>query len=897
MPAPAAPALLPLPARCRLGHEGRFELIAAARQLLDRGTPVPLGGRAFDLLLALAERRDRVVSRAELIDLVWPGRVVEENNLSVQINALRKVLGNDGLATVPGRGYRLAVEVEAATAAAPVDRVDHAAEPAPARHRTHLPGSMPLLIGRGADLAALGTLVEQHRLVTLIGAGGVGKTRLAQALLHLRGIQYAHGVCWVELGPVSNDAGLPGAIAQALGVQPTPERTVAHLANAISGLQMLLALDNAEHLLDGVAALVQALLDAAPRVHLLVTSQAPLQLAAERVLRLGPLAVPQGPLPVVQAQSFGAVALFCDRATAADHRFALNERDVPAVVELCRQLDGVPLAIELAAARAPTLGVQPLLDALSNSNRMQLLSRNRDRLAPQRQQSLRAALAWSHGLLAPREQRLFRRMAVLAGTASLALIRHVGAAIEGEPEQHDEWDLVDALDQLVQRSLVEVVMPDSTDSGAEPRYRLLESPRALALEMLAASGEGDAVRLALAHGVLAELEASRDALMAGDLNVETRRRRGSAELPHAREALAYLDLIQPGPSEAQPARAEAQPARAEIQRLRELDLALTAAMLSVVLNDERVALAGRCERLLAAPDAVHDAPAALRVRAWRELSVALANRHPPRSLQAAQQALQLAREHDAAAGSDRYPLYDALCGAAHMLVDEATDEAEALLREARAIEDPAWAPFRRRPGVRVEASIAATRGEAERALSLLRLLYEMERAAGESGHVTLLNLANAELVAGDAAAAVRSGTKLVARLRDQRDDNVLAYARVNLAAAHLALDQAEAARAQLHNACAAVPRSRLHPWTVDFLALLAALEGRHEDAARVAAAADARYAAMHGARQANELRARERIAALLRALADAQQQATLDEERRPLSDAEVVALGLRTRRA
>jgi predicted ATPase/DNA-binding winged helix-turn-helix (wHTH) protein len=876
MPAPAPPELLPLPARCRLGHEGRFELIAAARQLLDRGTPVPLGGRAFDLLLALAERRDRVASRAELIDLVWPGRVVEENNLSVQINALRKVLGSDGLVTVPGHGYRLAVELEAASAAA---RIEQAAEPAPQRPRTHLPGTLPLLIGRGADLAALGTLVEQHRLVTVIGAGGVGKTRLAQALLHLRSAHHAHGVCWVELGPVSSDSGLPGTVAHALGVQAAPDRTVAHLANSVSGLEMLLALDNAEHLLDGVAALVQALLDAAPRLHLLVTSQAPLRLAAERVLRLGPLAVPQGPLPATQAQTFGAVALFCERAMAAHHRFVLNERDVPAVVELCRQLDGVPLALELAAARAPTLGVQPLLDALSN--RLQLLSSNRDRLAPQRQQNLRAALAWSHGLLVPREQRLFRRMAVLSGAASLALVRHVGAPLEADDGPHDPWDLVDALDQLVQRSLVEVAMPDSADTAAEPRYRLLESPRALALEMLAASGEGDAVRLALAHGVLAEFEALRDALLAGRLSVEARRRRASAELAHAREALAHLrqlDQHQLG-----------RPTRG----LPGLELALTTAVLSVALNDERVALVERCEGLLAALDAAHDAPsAATRVRAWRELSIALANRHPARSLQAARQALRLAREQDTP-GSDRYPLYEALCGAAHMLTDETTDEAEALLREARAIEDPAWPAYRRRPGVRVQASIAATRGEAERALRLLRLLHEIERAAGEAGHVTLLNLANAELVAGDAAAAVRSGTQLVARLRHQRDDNVLAYARVNLAAAHLALDQAEAARAQLQEVCAAVSRVRLHPWTLDFLALLAALEGRHEDAARVAGAADARYEAINGARQTNEQRARERVGALLGARLDARQQTELGEQGRPLGDAEIVSLALR----
>ena len=212
MATPERPGLLPLPPRCRFGAAGRFELIAASRELLDHGSPVALGGRAFDLLLALAERRDRVVPRGELIDAVWPGRVVEENNLSVQVNALRRALSSDVLVTVPGRGYRFA---------APLAQ-DLPATAPPPPSRTHLPVAQPLLIGRGEDLAACATLIEQHRLLTLVGPGGIGKTRLAQALLALRAGSAADGVCWVELAPLGAQGSLPGAVATALGLQPAP---------------------------------------------------------------------------------------------------------------------------------------------------------------------------------------------------------------------------------------------------------------------------------------------------------------------------------------------------------------------------------------------------------------------------------------------------------------------------------------------------------------------------------------------------------------------------------------------------------------------------------------------------------------------------------------------------
>ncbi len=832
---------------------GRFELRPHEHRLLRGGQPVALGGRAFDLLLALAREPGRLHTRNELIEQVWPGRVVEENNLSVQVNTLRKVLGEEWLQTVPGRGYRFVLPQAKAEPAL-------AAPAAPALPRNHLPILQPLLIGRSEDLAALGTLIEQHRLVTVVGAGGMGKTRLAQALLHLRAGQHEHGVCWVELGPVVSPEGLPGAVAAALGLPPASGDETQHLLRAVGGLRLLLALDNAEHLLEAVATLTQALLGAAPGLHIVATSQAPLRLAEERVLRLGPLAIPQGLLPAQQAQAFGAVALFCDRAAAADHRFVLKDAEVPAVIALCRQLDGVALAIELAAARAPALGVEPLLAALSQ--RLQLLRANRNRHAPQRQQSLRAALEWSVGLLQPEEQRLFRRLAVVSGSASLALVQHLGGLPDGGVAS-EPWDVVDALEQLVQRSLVEVLCDEDTVST---RYRLLESPRALALELLAASGEESAVRDGHAQGVLAACNALHQALTAGALSRGDWRRQRDLDAGNVREALDHA----------------AQGSDAV------LELRLLSVQLAATPMDQRPALAERCEQIMAQGGI--DAPSAY--RAWRAISYALANVHGARSLAAAREALRLARELDASQ-PDRFELYETLCVVAHMQVNsEGGAQAERVLREALSLEDPRWPPARLRWSLLVQANLASVRGQQAEAVQLYRRLAEADAAAGETGLMALLNLANVELLAGDAPAAVATGEKLVVMLDNGRQSGMLRHAVFNLAAAHLALGHTAAARQHLQRLLGTTPGQRLPGWCLDVLALLAALEGRHAAAAQLLGAASARYAAAQDTRQPNEQQAHERTLQRVHAACGEAAAAALALQGRALAEAELQRLAL-----
>jgi predicted ATPase/DNA-binding winged helix-turn-helix (wHTH) protein len=498
------------------------EVRPSERQLLIDGKPAALGSRAFDVLLALVERRERMVRKNELLDLVWPDTVVEENNLQSQVSQLRKLLGPQAISTIPGRGYRFTATVDESpsskTAAAPqaagAPRGDASGPPTTTVLRTNLPAVLSSLIGRDDDLLALGALIDRHRsthrLVTITGAGGIGKTRLAQTLLQTRTSAFAHGVCFVDLAPVTDPRQLADTIAMALGVPTAAGDPTEALTRAVAPLEILVLLDNAEHLLDEVARIALRLLASAPGLQLLVTSQAPLKVADERIYRLGALALPDDEVDVEEALTFGAVALFVDRAQAADRRFALDAANVEAVVDICRRLDGLPLALEFAAARVPLLGVHRL--AISLGERLRLLTAG-SRGAPARQQTLRAALEWSHSLASPVEQVVFRRLGVLAGNSTLELVHEVVA-----DDAIDAWTAVEALGGLVDRSLV------SVSADEPPRYRLLDSPRVFARERLTAAGEFDVIASRHARAMRTLFETACDSLVRTGMSGATSRR-------------------------------------------------------------------------------------------------------------------------------------------------------------------------------------------------------------------------------------------------------------------------------------------------------------------------------------------------------------------------------------
>jgi predicted ATPase/DNA-binding winged helix-turn-helix (wHTH) protein len=453
-------------------RSGPIEIDAMQRSVLIDGTPAKIGARAFDVLLALVERRDRVVPKRELMDLVWPKLVVEEGNLLVHMVALRKLLGPRAIATIPGRGYRFVMPIDVIESGG----VAESALP-PATVAGNVPASSPLF-GRAEDLDAIEALLREYPVVTIVGAGGIGKTRIALAAAAATRVESPHGCWWVELASLIEGAQVPSSIAGALGMQLPSGSPKEALATALAIKSLLLVLDNCEHLADDIAPLIDLLRVRAPNVRLLVTSQESLKCRDEQVYRLGPLAVPSH-AQLEEAAEFGAVALFVERAHAVDSRFRLAAENLEVVVDICRRLDGIPLAIELAAARMPLLGVHGLharldkmFNVLTGGTRMKL----------RRHQTLRAALEWSHGLLSPDEQTVFRRLGVFAGGFTLELAQEIV-----KDGRIDQWLMLDLLGHLVDKSLVIV------EGQAEPRYRLLETTRAFALEQLAATGESEAM--------------------------------------------------------------------------------------------------------------------------------------------------------------------------------------------------------------------------------------------------------------------------------------------------------------------------------------------------------------------------------------------------------------------
>ena len=501
------PARAPAEAFESLIQFGPFSLSPTARVLTESGEPVRLGSRALEILLLLVENAGSFVSNAEIFERVWPRNVVVDGNLRVHIASLRRAIG-DGqegrryIVNVPNRGYSFVGAVTRRHAAIPAATTaprPRGMQPAPGGY---LPVPLSRVIGQEPAIEALIQHIGRSRLVTLVGPGGIGKTTIALAAASRPDLASRwSSVHFIDLASHADASLVPAVLASALGLGSVVGDAISSLIAFLHDKHPLLLFDNCEHLVGPVAALVEEILRQAPGVHVLATSREPLGAQGESVQRLQPLAMPPvgEALTAQQLLQFSAAELFVERCAASFDQFSLRDSDTAAIGAICRRLDGLPLAIELAAARVGSLGLKAVADAIAD--RIAVLNKGR-RTATARHRSLRATLDWSFELLSETEQRLLLRLSVFAGAFTLDAAQAVVVSTDLSADQ-----AVDGITELVAKSLLTV------DGGAEElTFRLLETTRAYAREHLA-SLEQESGRLRHLHAryFLAVLERSEEA--------------------------------------------------------------------------------------------------------------------------------------------------------------------------------------------------------------------------------------------------------------------------------------------------------------------------------------------------------------------------------------------------
>ena len=454
---------------------GAYVFIPQKQLLLRDGHPVKLGGRAFDILTLLVRRRGEVVSKSELLAFCWPSTYVHEDNLKVNVAALRRTLdvggGTKYIATVPNRGYRFIGEISEELAE-PNSAKTVSAQVKPIRRPRDL-------IGRAAEVRDLSEILRSTRCLTIVGPGGIGKTTLALELAHQVSTDFPHGVVFIDMSTVGDMQYVTAAIAAGVGAWQRSADSISEITAILYEQKILLVLDNCEHLSASVSSVVSRLLEAVPGLTILATSREPLVSAFEQLHRLSSLEVPPSTTAITadEAMSFSAIRLFVARASSRTD-YIFTDADAPTVAAICRRLDGIPLAIELAASKTLTYGVASLLEMLEQKF---LLLTNGERTAPYRQQTMLATLDWSYRLLTDDEAALLRLISVFAGPFQIADAVAVAEALGFAPELTAK-----GIGRLVAKSLVYVEHRDSLET-----YRLLESTRAFSSERLYDSGERD----------------------------------------------------------------------------------------------------------------------------------------------------------------------------------------------------------------------------------------------------------------------------------------------------------------------------------------------------------------------------------------------------------------------
>ncbi len=480
---------------------GPFELSSSERVLRRGGEGLRLGGRALDILIYLADRPGEVIAKQELMDRIWSDVTVEEGSLRVHVAAIRKTLGdgqfgNRYIANIKGRGYSF-VGTVVPLAGNTESRNDKF------RHQGRLPVRPIMMIGRETVVSEVSDKLRNERFVSLLGPGGIGKTTIALAVGRAVAEEFGGKVCFVDLGSLTDPRHVAGAVATSLGLALKSKDPGPELVDLVRSRKLLIILDSCEHVIEAVASLAEQLYRQTEEIHVLPTSREPLKVQGEHCYRVLPLDYPpDGSEQTVNAVlRYPAVQLFVQRRAARAGTFVLTDEEAPLVAEMCRKLDGLPLAIELAAGQVAALGIKNTVARLMS--RPELLKLNH-RTAVPRHRTLMATLDWSYDLLSDAERTAFRRIAPFVGHFTLEGVWRVAGELGA-----DTRELFEAIAGLVEKSVI-VTRPDD----GQQWYRLLDTTRAYALEKLEEHGELDVISGRHAKYAAEYLELQRETMLA-----------------------------------------------------------------------------------------------------------------------------------------------------------------------------------------------------------------------------------------------------------------------------------------------------------------------------------------------------------------------------------------------
>jgi predicted ATPase/DNA-binding winged helix-turn-helix (wHTH) protein len=815
---------------------GPFRLDIDARVLTRDGVATALGARGVAVLAALISRAGEYVDKSVIVEAAWPGLVVDENNLAVQISAIRRVLarvpeGKHWIETLTRRGYRFVGPVvrrpeQSGTPSTDILIPGYATPRVASAPANNVPASISSFVGRTRETEEVKRLLARNRLVTLVGIGGVGKTRVALQVAGEVIQRYPDGVWVVELGTISDARLVPICVAEVLGIQEQAREPLTRtLCRNLRMRNLLLVLDTCEHVVVEATALVAALLREAPNSRVLATSREALNVDGEQQLRLQPLSLPGG-TTLEEVAAAEAVQLFVERAKLQQPAFALTQDNIASVAAICSRLEGIPLAIELAAARMASLSIEEIIERLDD--RLALLAAG-PRVTPRRHKTLRATLDWSYELLGGEEQQALRRLAVFAGGFTLEAARRVA----GDQTVKDAA-MLDMLDALVARSLV---LADVTDAGT--RYRLLDTMREYCMEKLDVARERPLVLRRHARYFRDRFEhALEEWLQSSDL------RWNAVYLAERDNVYAALDWAFSPQGDA------------------EIGIRLTAycgpAWLLWSVRSEGLV---RVERALArcSPRTLQN----VRARLWLWLGALCQFSDTVQSVRALRRAVALHRRAGDGFGTgySLMRLANVLARTGRLnLAQQALDSARPLLE--RTSVPAVMAPYFHAAGFvrKVAGDLAGARTDYEKSIALLRSGGSERSAVEHCG-----SLADTNWALGELDAAVAGFREAIALMRGSNMGTklILGVNLTNLAGALVERGDFDEALSAAREGVELRRAGGDTKGALDHLALRAALVGRPEDAARVAGYVDAVFAAKGVVRQVNETRARARLDRLL----------------------------------